>query len=198
MDEALKTVVDRRNQRLEELLDEYEEEPAVQGFRASRGIVIPTGSVMARVMFVGFSPSPFEDTAGVAFDGQIGEVLDDLLAYIGMKRQEVYLTHVIKYRLDGDGERLSTIVNTSMKYLRKEIAIVKPLVLVTLGTDVLKQFEPTKRLSVCHGTIIDKRTLNRSVVPMHHPASCLRDKEKRKELVHDIQAVSRALKGYEV
>lgn len=195
MDEAMKSVIDRRNQRLEEMWDEYEEEPAFSRIReSSNGIVISSGSVMARLMMVGFSPGREEDLRGLPFLGDVGKILDELLSSVDMRRSEVYLTNVVKYRYDGVERGFTGMVNTSMKYLRKEIAVVKPVVIAVMGADVLKQFEPTKRLSQCNGQIINKK--DRSIVPMYHPAVAVREPHRRAELMNGMKAVRRAVEAY--
>lgn len=194
--EALQVVIRRRGERLEDIFDEYEEEPVFAGLReSSQGLVVGSGSVMARVMFIGFAPGRQEDDEGLPFVGPSGEVLNDLLSTIGLNRHQVYLTNVLKYRAENDDDaQRGSQINVSMKYLRREVAVIKPWVIVPLGADVLRQFEPSKRLSACHGTIISKK--DRSVVPMYHPASVLREPQKRSVLLDDIASVRRALEAF--
>jgi DNA polymerase len=193
-------IVRRRAERLEEIWDEYEEEPVFDSIRElSSGLVVGAGHLMARIMFIGFSPGADEDEKGLPFTGPSGVVLDELLSTIDKNRHQVYVTNVLKYRLDGandDPKTRARQVAVSMRYLRREVAVIKPNVLVTLGAEVFSQFEPKKRLVDNHGKILNKS--DRSIVPLYHPASVLREPQKRRMLVEDVASVAEALKGYEL
>jgi DNA polymerase len=187
----MQAVVARRADRIEELLDEYDEEPSIRPLReASNGMVASVGPLMARVMFVGFSPGKAEDEEGEPFWG-CRDVLDELLASVDMKRKDVYLTNVLKYRIPDDGN-YDAAVRTSARYLRKEISIIKPWVIVPMGGDATRTLEPNVRLSNSHGKIIRYRH-ERSVVPLHHPASCSTVPGKKVELLRDMKSVAQAL-----
>jgi len=151
---------------------------------ASRKLAVPgEGPAKAELMFIGEGPGFHENEQGRPFVGAAGNFLEELLASIGMKRDQVYITNIVKCRPPGNRDpRLPEITECS-KYLERQIEAINPRVIVTLGRFSMARFIPEARISTVHGRA---RTVNgRLVVPMYHPAAALHQPALRRVVEED-------------
>jgi len=161
-----------------------------------------SGSYEAKIMFVGEAPGYWEDQKGLPFVGRAGKVLDELLAGIGLKREEVYITNVVKCRPPNNRDPTEEEINACSPYLDKQIDIIRPKIIVPLGrhsmTYILKKFsfEP-EPISKIHGKIFEARTLFGKIVimPMYHPAVALYKPQLREELEKDFKKLKETLEN---
>lgn len=161
-----------------------------------------SGSYGAKIMFVGEAPGYWEDQKGLPFVGRAGKVLDELLAGIGLKREEVYITNVVKCRPPNNRDPTEEEINACSPYLDKQIDIIRPKIIVPLGrhsmTYILKKFsfEP-EPISKIHGKIFEARTLFGKIIimPMYHPAVALYKPQLREELEKDFKKLKETLEN---
>ncbi|RKX46266.1 MAG: uracil-DNA glycosylase [Thermotogae bacterium] len=161
-----------------------------------------SGSYGAKIMFVGEAPGYWEDQKGLPFVGRAGKVLDELLAGIGLKREEVYITNVVKCRPPNNRDPTEEEINACSPYLDKQIDIIRPKIIVPLGrhsmTYILKKFsfEP-EPISKIHGKIFEARTLFGKIVimPMYHPAVAFYKPQLREELEKDFKKLKETLEN---
>ncbi|HHI00275.1 MAG TPA: uracil-DNA glycosylase [Thermococcus litoralis] len=161
-----------------------------------------SGSYEAKIMFVGEAPGYWEDQKGLPFVGRAGKVLDELLAGIGLKREEVYITNVVKCRPPNNRDPTEEEINACSPYLDKQIDIIRPKIIVPLGrhsmTYILKKFsfEP-EPISKIHGKIFEARTLFGKIVimPMYHPAVALYKPQLREKLEKDFKKLKETLEN---
>lgn len=125
----------------------------------------------ADIMFIGEGPGFHEDRQGRPFVGAAGKFLEDLLASIGMTREQVYIANVIKCRPPGNRDPLTDELSACEPYLERQIQLVKPKVIVTLGRFSMYRYFPGAAISKIHGK--PKRVGSTLVVPMFHPAAAL-------------------------
>ncbi|HLF72263.1 MAG TPA: uracil-DNA glycosylase [Dehalococcoidia bacterium] len=134
--------------------------------------VVPgEGPVDAEIMFIGEAPGYYEDQQGRPFVGAAGQFLESLLASIGLKRGDVFIANVIKCRPPGNRDPLPEEISACANWLNRQLAIVNPKLIVTLGRYSMGRFIPGAIISRVHG---QARKVNATwVVPMYHPAAAL-------------------------
>jgi uracil-DNA glycosylase family 4 len=125
----------------------------------------------ADIMFIGEGPGFHEDRQGRPFVGAAGKFLEELLASIGMTREQVYIANVVKCRPPGNRDPAPDELSACEPYLDRQIQLIKPKVIVTLGRFSMYRYFPGASISKVHGQ--SKRVGNLLVVPMFHPAAAL-------------------------
>lgn len=152
------------------------------------------GSYDAKVMFVGEAPGYWEDQKGLPFVGRAGKVLDELLEGIGLSREEVYITNIVKCRPPNNRDPAEEEIRACSPYLDRQIDIIRPKVIVPLGRHsmayILKKFGfEVEPISKSHGKTFDARTLFGKVVimPSYHPAVALYKPAMKEDLIKDFQ-----------
>lgn len=131
------------------------------------------GSSKALVMFIGEGPGQNEDLQGRPFVGKAGMLLERLLQAIDLKREDVFITNVVKCRPPGNRDPLPLEIEACKNYLDRQIATINPRVIVTLGRYSMARYFPGKYISQIHGQYQVEG--GRIVLPMYHPAAALRD-----------------------
>jgi uracil-DNA glycosylase family 4 len=141
------------------------------------------GNPNADVMFVGEGPGWNEDQQGLPFVGQSGKFLDELMAIAGLKRNDVFITNVVKNRPPSNRDPLPDEIAACNVWLDRQIAVINPAVIVTLGRFSMGKWFPSDRISKIHGQ--PKRFGRVTVVPMYHPAAGLRAPAVREQIEAD-------------
>jgi uracil-DNA glycosylase family 4 len=150
-----------------------------------RNRVVPgEGAESAEIMFIGEAPGWHEDQQGRPFVGPAGKFLDELLASIGLKRSQVYIANVIKCRPQGNRDPLPTEIQNCRAWLERQIEIVSPKIIVTLGRYSMGMFFPGKSISKVHGTA--QKRENVLYYAMYHPAAALHQASLRQEIEADM------------
>ncbi|UCF62475.1 MAG: uracil-DNA glycosylase [Anaerolineaceae bacterium] len=150
----------------------------------SRKNAVPgEGPANTDLVFIGEGPGFHENEQGRPFVGAAGRFLEELLASIGMTREEVFICNVIKCRPPGNRDPQVDEIQACSKYLDRQIAAINPKVLITLGRFSMARYFPNARISSIHGraTVIDGRL----VVPMYHPAAALHQPSLRRVVEED-------------
>ncbi|HEX73974.1 MAG TPA: uracil-DNA glycosylase [Dehalococcoidia bacterium] len=147
--------------------------------------VVPgEGAENAEIMFIGEAPGWHEDQQGRPFVGPAGLYLDQLLASINLKREQVYIANVIKCRPLGNRDPLPTEIRNCRKWLERQIELIHPKMIVTLGRYSMAMFFPGKSISKIHGTA-QKRD-NTMYYAMYHPAAALHQQSLRQAIEADM------------
>ena len=150
-----------------------------------RNKVVPgEGAEDARIMFIGEAPGWHEDQLGRPFVGPAGKFLDELLASIGLKREQVYIANVIKCRPQGNRDPLPTEIQNCRQWLERQIELIHPKMIVTLGRYSMAMFFPGKSISKIHGTA--QKQDNVIYYAMYHPAAALHQASLRQEIEEDM------------
>jgi DNA polymerase len=155
-------------------------------------LVFADGSAEARLMFVGEGPGADEDAQGLPFVGRAGQLLNNMIVAMGLKREEVYIANVVKCRPSGNRTPEPEEANTCSPFLFRQIDVVHPEVLVALGataaTYLLGQRQP---LAGLRGRVHSVR--GTKLIVTYHPAYLLRDPRQKKEAWADLQIAMREL-----
>ena len=162
--------------------------------RATRGVP-GEGNPDARIMFIGEGPGYHEDQKGIPFCGAAGRILDELLQLIKLERKEVFIGNVVKHRPPENRDPLPLEIEACRSWLDKQIEIIKPEMIVTLGRFSLGKFLPEARISRVHGQPQKIEFQGREIilVPMYHPAAGLRRGEILEDLKKDFLALANLL-----
>ncbi len=160
--------------------------------------VIGEGSHDAKIMFVGEAPGRNEAKEGRPFCGAAGKILDELLASIGTPRESVYVTNIVKDRPPENRDPLPSEIEAYGPFLDRQIEIIQPLVIATLGRYsmgyVMKKFglefelEPISR---AHGKVYEAAASYGSIriVPLYHPAAAIYNQSLKETLLKDFQVL---------
>jgi len=141
----------------------------------------------ADIMFIGEGPGFHEDQQGRPFVGAAGQFLEELLNGIGLTREQVYITNVIKCRPPGNRDPLPREVDACEPYLDRQIELIQPTVVVTLGRFSMARAFPNARISRVHG---DPRKIGGIVYyPMYHPAAALHRPSLRGTVEEDMRKI---------
>jgi DNA polymerase len=155
------------------------------------------GDSETEVIFVGEGPGFNEDRGGRPFIGRAGDLLVKLLASIGWRREEVFITNIVKCRPPDNRDPQPDEIAACAPYLRRQLEVLDPAVIVTLGRHSMARFMPGARISQAHGTVrpADPETGARDalVFAMYHPAAALRTQAIEAESYADIAGVPVAL-----
>ena len=147
-------------------------------------VVFGVGDPHARVMFIGEGPGKNEDLKGEPFVGAAGQLLNELLAHAGLQRAEVYIANVVKCRPPGNRDPETLEIETCTPFLREQIRLIAPDVLVTLGNFATRFVLKTETgITRLHGK--PQQAGRFTVLPIFHPAAAIYDRTKRDALFAD-------------
>ena len=149
------------------------------------------GSPEAELMFIGEGPGFHEDRQGRPFVGPAGQLLEGLLASIGANREQVFIANMVKCRPPDNRDPLPAEISACSKYLDRQIELVNPRIIVTLGRFSLGRFFPGESITRARGRLRQKD--GRLIFPVMHPAAALRRPELRATMVQDFRAIGQAL-----
>jgi uracil-DNA glycosylase len=157
-----------------------------------RTMAVPgEGNPISDVLLVGEGPGQREDATGRPFVGAAGQLLEEMLATIGWRRQDVFITNVVKCRPPGNRDPEPDEIGACAPYLDRQERALDPVLIVTLGRYSLQRYLPGARISEAHGRL--RRSGGRFVLPMYHPAAALRATALRDTLARDFAGVPAAL-----
>jgi uracil-DNA glycosylase len=143
------------------------------------------GAENAEIMFIGEAPGWNEDQQGRPFVGAAGHFLDELLASINLNRKSVYITNIIKTRPPCNRDPLPIEISNCKPWLDRQLEVIKPKIIVTLGRYSMARFFPGKTISKVHGTSYE---LDGTIYfAMYHPAAALHQGNLREVLIQDIK-----------
>ncbi len=167
------------------------------GLKATATQAVPgTGNPDADILFIGEAPGKNEDRQGVPFVGAAGKFLNEMLAAAGLKREDIYITNIVKYRPPNNRDPLPEEVESCEVWLHAEIALIEPKVIVTLGRHAHEHFVPGMKISEVHGTAFRRNIpgLGAQIVfALYHPAAALYNGSMRATLIADFQKVPKLI-----
>jgi uracil-DNA glycosylase family 4 len=149
------------------------------------------GPFDAEIMFVGEGPGYHEDQQGRPFVGQAGKFLESLLASIGMTREDVFIANVVKCRPPNNRDPLPNEVDSCRPYLLKQIELIDPLIIVTLGRFSLSWFFPRDSIGKVRGRL--RQFNGRHFYHLYHPAAALHNGSLRAVIEEDFAKIPQAL-----
>jgi DNA polymerase len=149
------------------------------------------GPEKADILFIGEGPGWHEDQQGRPFVGPAGKYLEELLASVGLRREEVYITNIIKCRAPGNRDPLPPEIQACSKYLERQIELISPKMIVTLGRYSMARFFPGEGISKVHGTW--RKRDGRILFAMYHPAAALHQQSLKRTIEADMLKIPQVL-----
>jgi len=155
-----------------------------------------SGSATAEVVFIGEGPGKNEDEQGIPFCGASGRLLDELLASINYSREDIFITNVVKCRPPGNRDPLPDEKDIcSSTYLDRQLDLINPKLIVTLGRHAINYFIPDQKISEVHGQ--PKRYKGRVYLALYHPAVALYNGSMKATLQEDFLTIPKVLRKLE-
>jgi len=153
----------------------------------AHNLVMGDGNLNAEIVFIGEAPGKNEDEQGLPFVGAAGKFLNEMLAQAGMERSDVYITNIVKYRPPNNRDPLPEEKKAFWPYLLKQLQVIKPKVVITLGRHSMEYFLPDAKISQVHGQAkrIQFGDDKLVVVALYHPAAALYNGSLRQTLIDD-------------
>lgn len=166
-------------------------------------LVFGDGNIDSAVVLIGEAPGKNEDLQGKPFVGASGKFLGEMLEMIGLKREDVYITNIVKYRPPENRDPTPEEKKAFLPYLQSQLEIIQPKVIVTLGRHSMNCFLPDLQISKVHGQPKRVRlslkkdsedTLEVVILPLYHPAAALYNGSQRQVLIDDFALIPSIIK----
>ena len=162
-------------------------------YKNRNNVVFGTGNKEAKLMFIGEGPGADEDIQGEPFVGKAGKLMNMAFEAIGLKREEVYIANIVKCRPPSNRNPEEDEANACLDYLRNQVILVKPQIIVLLGSVALKNILGKEYgITGSRGKWIEKKGI--MYMPTWHPAALLRDETKKIDFIRDLEKVMEKLK----
>lgn len=177
-----------RQQQLDQIRAEILEKNVCPNLaKTATQLVFGDGNPEADIVFVGEAPGKKEDELGVPFVGSAGKFLDEMLQSIHLKRDQVYITNIVKYRPPNNRDPLPEEKEVFLPFLAKQLEVIRPLLVVTLGRHSMDSLLPKMKISEAHGKPM--RFKSQVYLPLFHPAAALYNGSLRKTLIEDFAKI---------
>lgn len=162
-------------------------------------LVMGDGTVDADIVFIGEAPGKNEDLQGLPFVGTAGKFLNEMLTGVGLERKDVYITNIVKYRPPNNRDPLPEEKQAFWPYLVKQLQIIQPKIIITLGRHSMEYFLPGMKISEVHGepkrvAFGDQKIV---IMPLFHPAAALYNGGLRQTLIDDFARVPQVISKIE-
>jgi DNA polymerase len=185
-----------KNKELQNLHEKWKKDCECQLKKTATQAVPGKGNPEAAIVFIGEAPGRSEDEHGEPFVGAAGKFLDEMLGMINLKRKEIYITNIVKYRPPGNRDPLPDEKSACREWLLGELKIISPSLIVFLGRHAMNNFFPDLQISKAHGKLLIKTFKGMSTkyfFPLYHPAAALYDSSMRETLMEDFRKIPRVL-----
>lgn len=163
-------------------------------------LVMGDGNPDADIVFIGEAPGKNEDEQGLPFVGAAGKFLNEMLAAAGMTRGDVYITNIVKYRPPNNRDPSPEEKAAFLPYLLRQLEIINPKAIITLGRHSMEYFLPDARISQIHGHAVRKKVIYHDkaphellIIPLYHPAAALYNGSMRTVLIDDFLQVPKII-----
>jgi uracil-DNA glycosylase len=154
------------------------------------------GNPDAKIVFIGEAPGRSEDQQGVPFIGAAGKFLSEMLGYINLKREDIYITNIVKYRPPNNRDPLPEEKEACRPWLTEELDFIKPKLIIFLGRHAMNNFFPDEQISKTHGKLLVKSFTDvptKYFYALYHPAAALYDGSMREVLIKDFKKIPSVL-----
>ncbi len=155
------------------------------------------GSATATIVCIGEAPGKKEDELGIPFVGAAGKFLNEMLLSIGMRREDIYITNIVKYRPPNNRDPELSEKEACAPWLYEELNCISPALIIFLGRHSMNDFFPELKISEVHGKLIHKKFKHISTeyfLPLYHPAAALYNGSMRDTLMQDFGQIPAILK----
>ena len=157
--------------------------------REAKNLVMGDGDIDAKIVIIGEAPGKKEDESGLPFRGAAGKFLNEMLDSVGIERKDVFITNIVKYRPPKNRDPSKIEKAEFWPYLLRQLDIIQPKVVVTLGRHSMGYFLPQAIIGDVHGqpSAVKIDNLKLTVVPLYHPAAALYRRSMREILIDDFK-----------
>lgn len=162
--------------------------------------VYGNGNPDSNIVFIGEAPGKNEDKEGIPFIGSAGKFLAEMLSAIDLKREDIYITNIVKYRPPNNRDPLLEEKASCKDWLLEELNFIKPKLIIFLGRHAMNTFFPNEKISDIHGKILIKKFKDlptKYFLVLYHPASALYNGGMREVLMSDFKKIPKVLKEIE-
>lgn len=161
----------------------------------AKHLVMGDGNIDADIVLIGEAPGKKEDETGLPFVGAAGKFLNEMLETIGMQRSDIFITNIVKYRPPNNRDPLPEEKSAFWPYLVRQLDVIKPQIVVTLGRHSMEYFIPGQKISEVHGqpkqiTFGESKLV---IVPLYHPAAALYNGSMRTTLINDFMKLPKII-----
>lgn len=185
-----------KREQLDELNRYWQENCTCELRKTATQAVFGNGNAESEIVFIGEAPGKNEDLKGIPFVGAAGKFLEEMLEGIERKREDIYITNIVKYRPPNNRDPEPQEKEDCNEWLINELKIISPKLIVFLGRHSMTRFFPIEKISDLHGKLLIKTIpeLGRlAFLPLYHPAAALYNGSMRETLIKDFNKISKAL-----
>jgi DNA polymerase len=189
-----------KQQKLENIHKKWFEKCDCKLKKTAKQPVPGDGSAEAEIIFIGEAPGRSEDEQGRPFVGSAGKFLAEMLSIINLKREDIYITNIVKYRPPNNRDPLPEEKSACREWLLEELKAISPKVIIFLGRHAMNNFFPELQISQAHGKLLIKSFTGvptKYFFPLYHPAAALYDGSMREVLIEDFKKIPKVLKEIE-
>lgn len=165
--------------------------------KTATNLVMGDGNPDADIVIIGEAPGKKEDEQGIPFVGAAGKFLNEMLAEIDLNRQDIYITNIVKYRPPNNRDPLPAEKQAFLPFLLRQLEVIEPKIVVTLGRHSMEYFLPEAKISAVHGQPAEVQIGNIVTVlmPLYHPAAALYNGGLRQTLIEDFNQIPIIIKS---
>lgn len=186
-----------KREKLDELNIYWQENCTCELKKTATQAVFGDGNADSEIVFIGEAPGKNEDLQGKPFIGAGGKFLAEMLESIKIKREDIYITNIVKYRPPNNRDPLPEEKESCSEWLMSELKIIQPKLIVFLGRHSMGRFFPTDKISDVHGKLLIKNIpelgKKQAFLPLYHPAAALYNGGMRETLMKDFKKIPKAL-----
>lgn len=185
-----------KREQLNELNKYWQENCKCELRKTATQAVFGNGNAESEIVFIGEAPGKNEDLKGIPFVGAAGKFLEEMLGKIGKKREDIYITNIVKYRPPNNRDPEQSEKEACNEWLINELKIISPKLIVFLGRHSMTRFFPNEKISDLHGKLLIKPTPEfgkQAFFPLYHPAAALYNGGMRETLIKDFNKIPKAL-----
>ncbi|HZJ34617.1 MAG TPA: uracil-DNA glycosylase [Candidatus Angelobacter sp.] len=158
-------------------------------------LVMGDGNINTDILLIGEAPGKKEDETGLPFVGAAGKFLNEMLESVGMIRSDIFITNIVKYRPPNNRDPEPEEKKAFWPYLVRQLNVIQPKIVVTLGRHSMEYFLPNQKISMIHGqpkriTFGDTKLV---IVPLYHPAAALYNGSMRATLIEDFKKLPKII-----
>jgi len=186
-----------KKQQLKDLHENWSEKCKCELKKTATQPVPGDGNPEAEIVFIGEAPGKQEDLQGRPFVGAAGKFFNEMLGGIKMRREDIYITNIVKYRPPNNRDPEPAEKEDCIKWLYEELNLINPKLIVFLGRHSMMYFFPTEKISDVHGKLLVKKFKNiktKHFLPLYHPAAALYNGSMRETLINDFKKIPLILK----
>lgn len=188
-----------KHEKLDELNKFWQENCTCELRKTATQAVFGHGNAESDIVFIGEAPGKNEDLKGIPFIGAAGKFFDEMLGEIGKRREDIYITNIVKYRPPNNRDPEPEEKEACNEWLINELKIISPKLIVFLGRHSMLRFFPLEKISDIHGKLLLKTIpelgKKQAFLPLYHPAAALYNGSMREVLIRDFKKITKALQN---